>query len=124
MHEADEKEFVSLARKAATDRSVAIPQALLEEKIKQSGDLSDQHGQKQRQTIERLGHAAGYLQEVWQPDQATERLRRFVARRAGIVQSMTRTKNRIHAVLHANLIPPYQGRLFMTPGRKWLAEQP
>ena len=69
-------------------------------------------------------HAAGYLPEVWQPDEATERLRRLVARRAGIVQGMTRTKNRIHSVLHANLIPPYQGKLFMAPGRKWLAEQP
>jgi transposase len=69
-------------------------------------------------------HAAGYLPEVWQPDEATERLRRLVARRAGIVQGMTRTKNRIHSVLHTNLIPPYQGKLFMAPGRKWLAEQP
>lgn len=69
-------------------------------------------------------HAAGYLPEVWQPDEATERLRRLVARRASIVQGMTRTKNRIHAVLHANLIPPYQGKLFMAPGRKWLEEQP
>ena len=69
-------------------------------------------------------HAAGYLPEVWQPDEATERLRRLVARRASVVQGMTRTKNRIHAVLHANLIPPYQGKLFMAPGRKWLGEQP
>jgi transposase len=69
-------------------------------------------------------HAAGYLPEVWQPDEATEFLRRLVARRAGIVKGMTRTKNRIHAVLHANLIPPYQGKLFMAPGRKWLGEQP
>jgi hypothetical protein len=37
---------------------------------------------------------------------------------------MTRTKNRVHAVLHANLIPPFMGKLFMAPGRKWLAEQP
>ncbi len=37
---------------------------------------------------------------------------------------MTRTKNRIHAVLHANLIPPFSGKLFLGPGRKWLAEQP
>jgi transposase len=37
---------------------------------------------------------------------------------------MTWTKNRIHAVLHANLIPPYQGKLFTAPGRKWLGEQP
>lgn len=69
-------------------------------------------------------HAAGYLPEVWQPDEKTESLRRLVARRAGVVQGMTRTKNRVHAVLHANLIPPYPGKLFMAPGRKWLAEQP
>ena len=69
-------------------------------------------------------HAAGYLPEVWQPDERTELLRTLVARRASIVQGMTRTKNRIHAVLHANLIPPFSGKLFMAPGRKWLAEQP
>lgn len=69
-------------------------------------------------------HAAGYLPEVWQPDEATELLRNLVSRRAAIVQGMTRTKNRIHAVLHANLIPPFSGKLFMGPGRKWLAEQP
>ena len=69
-------------------------------------------------------HAAGYLPEVWQPDEATELLRNLVSRRAAIVQSMTRTKNRIHAVLHANLIPPFSGKLFLGPGRKWLAEQP
>ena len=49
-------------------------------------------------------HAAGFLPEVWQPDEATERLRRQVARRATIVQSRTRVKNRIQSVLHANLI--------------------
>ena len=69
-------------------------------------------------------HAAGYLPEVWQPDEATELLRNLVSRRASIVQGMTRTKNRIHAVLHANLIPPFSGKLFMGPGRTWLAEQP
>jgi transposase len=57
-------------------------------------------------------HAAGYLPEVWQPDEATELLRNLVSRRAAIVQGMTRTKNRIHAVLHANLIPPFSGKLF------------
>jgi len=61
--------------------------------------------------------------QAWR-GQATERLRRLVARRAAVVQGMTRTKNRIHAVLHANLIPPYSGKLFMAPGRRWLAEQP
>ena len=56
-------------------------------------------------------HAAGYLPEVWQPDERTELLRNLVSRRATIVQGMTRTKNRIHAVLHANLIPPFSGKL-------------
>ncbi|MBV9813619.1 MAG: IS110 family transposase [Acetobacteraceae bacterium] len=69
-------------------------------------------------------HAAEYLPEVWQPDERTELLRNLVSRRATIVQGMTRTKNRIHAVLHANLIPPFAGKLFRAPGRKWLAEQP
>ena len=69
-------------------------------------------------------HAAGYLPEVWQPDEATELLRSLVSRRAAIVQSMTRTKNRIHAVRYGNLIPPFAGKLFLGPGRKWLAEQP
>ena len=69
-------------------------------------------------------HAAGYLPEVWQPDEATERLRRLVARRAAVVQGMPRTKNRVRAVLHANLIPRHSGKLFMAPGRRWRAEQP
>ena len=69
-------------------------------------------------------HAAGYLPEVWQPDEATERLRNLVSRRAAIVQAMTRTKNRIHSVLHANLIPPFSGKLFLGRGRQWLTEQP
>ena len=31
------------------------------------------------------------------------------------VQGMTRTKNRIHAVLHAKRIRPFAGKLFMPP---------
>ena len=69
-------------------------------------------------------HAAGFLPEVWQPDEATERLRRQVARRAAVVQARTRLKNRIHSVLHANLILPYRGDLFSAKGRSWLAAQP
>jgi transposase len=69
-------------------------------------------------------HAAGFLPEVWQPDDATERLRRQVARRATIVHSRTRVKNRIQSVLHANLILPYKGDLFSGKGRTWLAVQP
>lgn len=69
-------------------------------------------------------YAAGFLPEIWQPDPATERRRRLVAQRAAVVNQRTRLKNRIHAVLHANLIPRYNGKLFTGPGRKWLADQP
>jgi hypothetical protein len=37
---------------------------------------------------------------------------------------MTRLKNRIQSVLHANLIPPYKGTLFSKRGRAWLETQP
>ncbi|WP_170433272.1 IS110 family transposase [Ruegeria arenilitoris] len=69
-------------------------------------------------------HASGFLPEVWMPDEETERLRRVVAERVQLVSQMTRLKNRIHSVLHANLIPPYNASLFTKRGRKWLEEQP
>lgn len=69
-------------------------------------------------------YAAGFLPEVWMPDEATELRRRLVAQRAQIVAHMTRLKNRIHAVLHANLIPRYAGTLFAKTGRVWLDAQP
>ena len=69
-------------------------------------------------------HASGFLPEVWMPDEATETLRRLVAQRAQVVQQMTRMKNRIHSVLHANLILPFPGELFSQAGRKWLEAQP
>lgn len=49
--------------------------------------------------------ASGFLPEVWMPDEETEMRRRVVAERAQLVGQMTRLKNRIHSVLHANLIP-------------------
>src|SRR5918995_2670031 len=69
-------------------------------------------------------HASGFLPEVWMPDEATEALRRLVAQRAQVVSQMTRAKNRIHGVLHANLIPPHRGELFSAAGRLWLEAQP
>jgi transposase len=61
-------------------------------------------------------HASGFLPEVWMPDEATETLRRLVAQRVQVVQQMTRVKNRIHSILHANLIPPIQGRVVQRRG--------
>jgi transposase len=69
-------------------------------------------------------HASGFLPEVWSPDEDTLALRRLVAERVQLVTHMTRLKNRIHSVLHANLIPPYGGKLFTRGGRAWLAELP
>jgi transposase len=69
-------------------------------------------------------HASGFLPEVWMPDEATETLRRLVAQRTQVVQQMTRIKNRLHSVLHANLIPPFAGELFSLTGRAWLETLP
>lgn len=69
-------------------------------------------------------HASGFLPEVWMPDEETETRRRVVAERAQLVSQITRLKNRIQSVLHANLIPPYKGILFSQRGRTWLTAQP
>ena len=49
--------------------------------------------------------AANYLPGVWLADDATQALRRQVARRAHIVRQRTRLKNRVQAILHRNLVP-------------------
>jgi transposase len=59
-------------------------------------------------------HASGFLPEVWVPNEETEALRRRIAERNQLVSQMTRLKNRVQSVLHANLIPRYAGKLFMT----------
>lgn len=69
-------------------------------------------------------YAAGFLPEVWMPDAPTEQLRRQVVRRASIVQHRTRLKNRIHAILHRNLLPCCpRSDLFGLGGRQWLGTQ-
>src|SRR5437899_12454501 len=69
-------------------------------------------------------HASGFLPEVWIPDELTEQLRRQVARRATIVQHRTRLKNRVHAILHRNLLPRCPAAdVFGRKGRSWLAAQ-
>jgi transposase len=69
-------------------------------------------------------HASGFLPEVWMPDEETEARRRVTAERTQLVSQMTRLKNRIHAVLHAHLIPPDPGNLFSQRGRAWLGALP
>jgi transposase len=50
----------------------------------------------------------------------TEAMRRRIAERNQLVSQMTRLKNRVHSVLHANLIPLYAGKLYSKRGRIWL----
>ena len=70
-------------------------------------------------------HAAGFLPEIWTPDEATERMRRLVARRYQVVRHRTRIKNEVHSILHAHLIPTCpHADLFNKRGRDWLSRQP
>ena len=48
--------------------------------------------------------AAGYVAEVWCPDEQTWALRRLVARRAQLVRQRSRAKNEIAAALQRNLL--------------------
>ena len=69
-------------------------------------------------------YAAGFLPEVWAPDEDTLARRRLVAERMGVLAQLVRTKGRIQALLHANLIPQYKGHLFGPTGRRWLESLP
>ena len=70
-------------------------------------------------------YASGFLPEVWIPDDATQTLRRQVARRAQVVRQRVRLKNEVHAVLHTYLLPRCPAAdLFGRKGRQWLSAQP
>lgn len=60
-----------------------------------------------------------FLPEVWQPDEATRRLRELTGRRSTLVGQRTMMRNRIHSVLAMRLVqePP---RLFKADGMAWL----
>ncbi len=64
---------------------------------------------------------AGFLPEVFGPDEETRALRRRLARRAALVRQRTRAKNELHAVLARNLKgrPPITD-VFGVSGREWL----
>ena len=67
--------------------------------------------------------AAGELDAVWMPDEATRAMRRRLSQRSQLVRSRTRAKNEIHAVLIRRLKgrPPVSD-VFGARGRRWLAE--
>ncbi|MGC9371661.1 MAG: IS110 family transposase, partial [Paracoccaceae bacterium] len=60
-----------------------------------------------------------FLPEVWQPDEATRRLRELTGRRAALVRQRTRMRNRIHSVLAMRLVEA-PSRLFHGEGLAWL----
>ena len=64
----------------------------------------------------------GEVEAVWMPDERCRILRRRLARREQLVQSRSRSKNEIHAVLQRRLQgkPPCTD-LFGVKGRAWLA---
>jgi transposase len=65
--------------------------------------------------------AAGFLPEVFGPDEGTRALRRRLARRAALVRQRTRAKNELHAVLARNLKGrPPMSDVFGVRGREWL----
>ena len=68
-------------------------------------------------------YAAGYLPEVWPPDERTERLRRLVARRNQVVRHRTRLKIETHSILHAHLVPqcPHADLFSHVVGLGWSA---
>jgi len=65
--------------------------------------------------------AAGFLPEVFGPDEDTRAQRRRLARRAALVRQRTRAKNELHAVLARNLKGrPPMSDVFGVRGRQWL----
>lgn len=72
-------------------------------------------------TLARL-QASGFLPEVWAADKDTVQRRRQATERMGLLDETVRLKSRIHAILHANLIPKYKGVMFGPNGRRWLAK--
>ena len=69
-------------------------------------------------------YGAGFLPEVWIPDEATAARRRQVTRRTQLVKQRVRLKAMVQSILHPNLAPrcPHTD-LFGIKGRAWAAAQ-
>jgi len=74
-------------------------------------------------TLARL-HAAKFLPEVWTPTEAVELERRCIAERTQLVSQMTRLKNRIQSILHANLVSRQGKGIYGKDGRLLLEQLP
>ena len=60
------------------------------------------------------------MPRVWQPDEATQRLRELASRRSALVGQRTAVRNRIHSVLAMRLVTPPTAKLFSPAGVAWL----
>lgn len=66
--------------------------------------------------------ASGYLPTVWEPDQQTNILRKITSYAQAIGSQKTMVKNRIHSILHRNLIDySHISDLFGKKGREFLS---
>lgn len=63
-----------------------------------------------------------FLPSVWCPSEHTRQMRHRSTERANLSADRTRSKNRIHAILHQRLIQPPVADLFSATGRRWLRE--
>ncbi|HAW09551.1 MAG TPA: IS110 family transposase [Actinobacteria bacterium] len=68
--------------------------------------------------------AADFIPEVWAPDPATRVLRRQVAHHASLVSQRTALRNRIHGILHRNLVEAPGTDIFGKAGRRYLEQAP
>jgi len=69
--------------------------------------------------------ASGYLPVIWEPDSETESLRRITSYAQAVGRDKTAVKNRIHSILHRNLIVYSQfSDLFGKKGLGFLASLP
>lgn len=71
------------------------------------------------ETLARLA-AADFLPGVWEPDERTRRIRHQVAHREALSRQRTQVKNRIHSILHRNLVEYDFSDLFGKSGRAFL----
>ncbi len=63
-----------------------------------------------------------FLPRVWEPDPATQEIRRLTSRRASLVADRTTVKNRLHSVLAQRLLTYPGADLFAKAGLAWLRE--
>jgi transposase len=68
--------------------------------------------------------AADFIPEVCAPDEATRALRRQVAHRASLVSQRTALRNRMHGILHRNLVEAPGTDIFGKAGRRYLEQAP